>query len=134
MDKLYCLTFYTKPNGDCQEGFHIGLFTTYAEANETKIRYLQEVTGFKDYNCDAEITEVPVIGCSDRLQKVYRFMGWNENKDFDEIDIIQSGCYVDWNQAQVDYEKAQHQTPRQEWVLNCYNIGQCDWREGFVRL
>lgn len=133
MDKLYCLTFY-KNNDGYRDGFHIGLFSTHEEATETKIRYQKEVCGFKDYSCEAEITEVPIIGCGENLQQVYRYEGWNVNEDFDEIDIIKSDCYIDRNQAQEDYEKAQRRIVREEWVFNCHIIGQCDWQEGFVFL
>jgi len=92
MKKLYCLTFYTQPNGTYRDGFHIGLFRTYTEAKNVEKRYQVEITGFKDYECDAEITEVPIIGNITDMLCVYRYVGWNENEDFDEVDIIESNC------------------------------------------
>lgn len=65
MKKLFCLTFYDLPDGDYRDGFHIGLFATYEEAATVAARYHKEVAGFKDYYCEAEITEVPVIGSCD---------------------------------------------------------------------
>ena len=80
---------------------------------------------------------MPVIGSESidmEPQQVYRFQGWNVNEDLDEIDIWESDCYVSWEQAQADYEKAQIKMPREEWTLNRYVIGQCDWQEGFIRI
>ncbi len=133
MNKLFCLTFYTQPNDDYREGFHIGLFSSREEAVAVELHYRKEVTGFKDYDCDAEITEVPIIGSCNTGFDVYRFEGWNRNEDFDEVDIIESNCYFDQSQAESDFKKAQSKTPRQEWAFNRHTIGQCDWQEGFIR-
>ncbi|MBQ2996030.1 MAG: hypothetical protein IJE22_02185 [Oscillibacter sp.] len=131
MNKLFCLIFYTCRDGDYREGFHIGLFKSREEAKAIELRYRKEVAGFKA--CDAEITAVPVIGAYTDEAIVYRYVGWNENEDFDEVDLIESACYMDLTEAEADYKKAQSATPRQEWVLNRHTIGQCDWKEGFVR-
>lgn len=137
MRKLYCLTFYAQSGNEYWESFHIGLFAAREEAESVKEHYRKEIQGFKDYDCKAEITEVPVIGSESidmEPQQVYRFQGWNVNEDLDEIDIWESDCYVSWEQAQADYEKAQIKMPREEWTLNRYVIGQCDWQEGFIRI
>lgn len=133
MKKLYCLNFYSQPNGDYREGFHIGLFWTYDEAKRIAVRYKKEVPGFKDYDCDEEITEVSIIGDEEQVSCVYRYTGWNENENFDEVDIIESDCYVDHSKAEEDYHCAQSALDRKEWALNRHVIGQCDWQEGFVR-
>lgn len=133
MKKLYCLKFYTQPNDDYREGFFIGLFWTYDKAKEVELLYRKEVPGFKDYDCEAEITEVPIIGEATQITCVYRFQGWNENEDFDEVDIIESDCYVDYVTAEKQYYEAKRKLQRKEWVLNRYIIEECDWKEGFVR-
>lgn len=137
MRKLYCLTFYAQSGNEYWEGFHIGLFAAREEAESVKEHYRKEIQGFKDYDCKAEITEVPVIGSENmdmEPQRVYRFQGWNVNEDLDEIDIWESDCYVSREQAQADYEKAQIKMSREEWTLNRHVIGQCDWQEGFIRI
>ena len=137
MRKLYCLTFYAQSGNEYWDSFHIGLFAAREEAESVKEHYRKEIQGFKDYDCKAEITEVPVIGSENmdmEPQRVYRFQGWNVNEDLDEINIWESDCYVSREQAQADYEKAQIKMSREEWTLNRYVIGQCDWQEGFIRI
>lgn len=133
METLYCLTFYSNPNGDYREGFRIGLFRTREEAQSVERRYREQVPGFRDYDCEAEITPVPVIGdCSGEC--VYRFVGWNENKDLDEVDILDSDCYADLHQAETAFQKAQETRPRAQWELDRWIIGKCHWQDGFVRV
>ena len=134
MDKLYCLTFFTSPNGNDRAGFHIGLFQTYDEAKRVAAHYQNEVPGFKDYPCDAEITQIPVIGDVADGMSVYRYVGWNEDEDDNESDILESDCYADPAQAENAYRKAQTEFPRAEWALNRHIIGKCDWQEGFARI
>lgn len=137
MRKLYCLTFYAQSGNEYWDSFHIGLFAAREEAESVKEHYRKEIQGFKDYDCKAEITEVPVIGSENmdmEPQRVYRFQGWNVNEDLDEIDIWESDCYVSREQAQADYEKTQIKMSREEWTLNRHVIGQCDWQEGFIRI
>lgn len=133
MDKLYDLTFYSNPNGDYEDSFFIGLFLTQAEAEIVAERYRKEVPGFKDYDCDYRIAAFPVIGDADSIERVYRFIGWNTNEDLDEVDIIISSCFTARERAETEYQTAQEKYPREEWTLDCYTIGHCDWREGFVR-
>lgn len=134
MEQLFSLMFYTQPNSTYRDGFHIGFFRTYEEAKMTELFYRKEVLGFKDYPCDAEITEVSVVGPNrNDVNCIYCYVGWNVNEDLDEIDIIESHCYTDRAQAENDYKKAQTQFSREEWALNCYMIGERHWQEGFVR-
>lgn len=134
MTKLFCLTFYTQPNDGYREGFRVGLFRTYDEAKRVELLYRRAVPGFKEYACDSEIAEVPVIGeTKEETDCVYRYVGWNENEDLDETDIIESDCYTDVGQAEKACETAQVQFARKAWTLNRCIIGQCNWREGFVR-
>ena len=37
-------------------------------------------------------------------------------------------------QARAELEAARQRLPRQEWSLDCYQVGQCLWTEGFVRI
>lgn len=128
---LYCLTFYDEFGGS-REGFRIGLFASREEAAAVAARYRREIEGFRTYDCAAEITEVPVVG-GHSAQAVYRFAGWNEDSDGNETDVLESPCYGSQAQAAQDLEQAKRETPRQEWAMNLWTIGQCHWQEGFVR-
>ena len=132
MRELFCLTFYNRSNENDRGGFHIGLFRSPEEARAVELRYRKEVAGFKDHICEAEITAVPVRGIYSGEKCVYRYTGWNENKDFDAVDIVESDCYIDPAEAEADYKKAQSVSPRQEWALDHHVIGACDWQEGFT--
>ena len=132
MNHVYCLTFFVYPGEE--KRFHIGLFRTKEEAECVRARYKREVAGFRDHKCEGKIREVPVIGDNGALHTVYRYAGWNENEKYDEIDVIESDCYVSLEQARAELERAKKQTPRQEWALDCCVIGQCDWQEGFTRV
>ena len=132
MDTVFDLTFYINDD-DYEDGFHIGLFATREDAEAVAARYISEVPGFKDYDCTPSVIAFPVIGRSDHTQQVYRFLGWNTNEVMDEVDIIISSCFVNRNEAEKALSQAKEGTPREEWVLNCHTIGQCDWSEGFAR-
>lgn len=134
MQKLFSLTFYNRSNGDDCEGFHIGFFKSYEEARMVELHYRKEIAGFKDCPCDAEIIRVPVVGAYTGEANVYRYVGWNETGEFDAVDVVESNCYIHLLEAEAAYKKAQAETPRQEWALNRYTVGECDWQEGFVHL
>ena len=106
-NSVYCLTFLIPGQ---ESGFHIGLFRTKEEAEGARERYKREVAGFMEYECQGKIAEVPVIGSDGALHTVYRYAGWNENEDYDEIDIIESDCYVSLEQARAELERAKKQT------------------------
>ena len=133
MKKLYALRFYSTPDGAHREAFHIGLFRSRAEAEAVEANYRKAVAGFKEYACDAEIAEVAVVGEAEGAACVYRYVGWNEDADLDEVDVIEGDCYVDRGQAAEALERARATYPRKEWALNAHAIGRCDWPEGFVR-
>ena len=75
-----------------------------------------------------------MIGRRGNTMQVYRFWGWNVNDAADEVDILESDCYTNRADAEAACKKAQIATPREEWALDTYTIGQCDWQEGFVRI
>lgn len=137
MGKLYNLTFYTTVEEEYlnqyRDGFDIGLFASREDAEAVKARYCKEVMGFKDYDCDSQITEVSVVGNDPAPQQVYRYVGWNTDEYYDEVDVIESVCYISQSQAIMEMGKTEQQTPRQEWALNRYIVGQCAWQEGFTR-
>ena len=60
--------------------------------------------------------------------------GWDEAPDGREEKIWCSECYTDPIQARAELEAARQRLPRQEWSLDCYQVGQRLWTEGFVRI
>lgn len=133
MDVLYDLAICSFPNDDDREWSGIGLFASRAEAEQAAREYLTTVPGFKDYYCEAVITEVPVIGSGKAAGEVFRFMGWNTDVGGDETDISNSPCYVCRQDALAALEEARKTAPRQEWTLDRWVIGERAWQEGFVR-
>lgn len=133
MKPLYNLRFFHSPNGDDREGFQIGVFRTREEAEAVKMRYRREVPGFKDYDCESEIAEVPVVG-EGEADEVYRWQGWNVNEWLDETDILDSVFFIRREDAQASLEQARRRYARMEWGLNRYRIGEeaVGWKEGFV--
>lgn len=130
--KLYRLSFFSDTE-DGFPGFDIGIFQSCEEAERVALRYRQEVPGFKDYDCDPSILGIPVWNDDEVIEKVYIFQGWNWDEQGDEIDCIISSYFVSQREAEEYFAQAQQQIPRQEWVLNCHVIGQCQWQEGFDR-
>lgn len=131
MKPLFNLRFYHSPNGDDRECFQIGVFRTREEAKAVEERYRREVSGFKDYDCEAEITEVPVIG-EGETDVVFCWQGWNIDEYLDEVDILDSEFFIRREDAQASLERAQKKYRRMEWSLNRYEIGEGKWQEGFV--
>lgn len=96
--------------------------------------YLSAVPGFRDYPCTYEITEKTVIGTIPPSGKVYMIWGWDEEENGNEAGIWSSSCYADEQDAQRALEDAQQHINRQEWSLDTYQVGQCLWTEGFMRI
>ncbi len=132
MAYLYELEIQSFPNGEDCERYDIGIFRTRAEAEETAQRYLTEVKGFRDYYCEHTVTETELIGDEDPLI-VHTFFGWNLDDDENEVDIISGSVYTDADAAETAMEAAKQVQSRQEWVLNHWQIGKCEFEEGFVR-
>lgn len=117
-----------------QEGFFIGLFPSRQEARQTAERYLFAVPGFRDYLCTWEITEKTVVGTIGPSRKVHMIWGWDEDEDGNETGIWSSDCYADEAAARRALADAKQRMRRQAWSLDTYQIGQCHWTEGFVRI
>ena len=127
MKILYELSFET----DRKESFQIGMFESRAKAQKQAARYLQTVPGFMDYFCIPHIAEIPCIEPAGN--HVYRFCGWNWDHSGDEQDCIFSSYYGSRETAETEMALAREETLREEWTLDRYTIGQCDWAEGFAR-
>lgn len=129
-ERLYSLTMYN----EWQEGFFIGLFASRGQAEQVGQEYLRDVPGFRDYPCTCEVTEKRVLGEPGPDHRVYLIWGWDEAPDGREEKIWCSECYTDPIQARAELEAARQRLPRQEWSLDCYQVGQRLWTEGFVRI
>ena len=127
---LYSLSLFNER----QKGFFIGLYVSHEKARQIVEHYLSAVPGFRDYPCTYEITEKAVIGTIPPSGKVYMIWGWNEEENGNEAGIWSSSCYADEQSAQRALEDAQQHINRQEWSLDTYQVGQCLWTEGFVRI
>lgn len=127
---LYSLMLFNER----QVGFFIGLFESTDKARQVAERYLSAVPGFRDYPCTYEITEKTVIGTIGPSGKVHMIWGWNEDENGNEAGIWSSGCYADCTQAQRAMDAARQCMNKREWSLDTYQIGQCHWTEGFVRI
>lgn len=117
-----------------KEGFFIGLFASSVEARQVAEHYLSAVPGFRDYPCTYEITEKTVVGSVGPSGKIHVIWGWDEDEDGNETGIWSSGCYADCGDAQRALAEAKRHMRKQEWSLDTYQIGQCHWTEGFVRI
>lgn len=118
-----------------KESFTIGFFSSYGSAEKIAKKYLTEVAGFKDYNVSYHITEKRVIGSADSLPtEVFIICGWNENDELDEIDVIESDCYLNENEAEQKLDELRVSCSRKEWCIDKYIVDECDWQEGFVKV
>ena len=127
---LYSLTRYN----EWQEGIFIGLFASRGQAEQVGQEYLRDVPGFRDYPCTCEVTEKRVLGEPGPDHRVYLIWGWDEAPDGREEKIWCSECYTDPIQARAELEAVRQRLPRQEWSLDCYQVGQCLWTVGVVRI
>lgn len=132
MSYLYELEIQSFPNGEDCERYGIGIFRTEAEAVETAERYLREVKGFRDYYCEYTIRKTELIG-RDNLCFVHTWFGWNVDEEENETDLLCGLMYEEEAAARSAMEAAKVANSRQEWVLNRWQIGKCEWTEGFER-
>ena len=117
------------------ESFNIGFFSSRDKAEKTARRYLNEVNGFKDYKVKYQITEKIIIDSSEGIMPSNLFIvyGWNENDKLDEIDIIESDCYVIEQEAKKKLNELKSSCSRKNWCVDKYTIDECEWKEGFER-
>lgn len=132
MALLYELEMQSFPNGDGCERYGIGIFRTREDAEETARRYLAGVKGFRDYYCEYTVREAALIG-DESGGLVHTWEGWDLDEDENEIDILSGLFYTVPAEAESAMEAAKAENDRQEWVLNCWEIGRCEWTEGFIR-
>lgn len=132
MTCLYELEIHAFYNGEDFERYGIGIFRNKKDAEKAAKRYLKDVRGFRDYYCEYTITEHELVG--DPLSAhAYSYFGWNSDDQGNEYDIVSGLMYADMEAAEVAMETVKDAYERQEWALRQWEIGKCEWAEGFVR-
>lgn len=118
------------------EDFYIGLFETEQQAEDTAQHYLKNVKGFCDFPCTYRIVEKDVIGdFNSRISDfLWTVQGWNTNENLDEVDIIESPCFLTEGQADAELPVMKKKYQRAEWTVTRWKLGALEWREGFVRM
>lgn len=137
MNKLFSLTLTDTELSyeNFSEDFFIGIFATKQEAEAAARYYLENVKGFCDFPCTKKIKEKQIADCSAEAcpSVVWIANGWNENEFYDEVDIIESDCFISEENGRAELEKLQKAFPRQEWTFVQWKIGELFWQDGFVR-
>ena len=67
------------------------------------------------------------------LADLFVIYGWNENDEFDKVDIIESSCYAVKHEAEKKLNELKSNYCRKEWCIDKYIIDECNWKEGFVK-
>lgn len=118
------------------EDFEIGIFLTEQQAQETAQYYLKNIRGFCDFSCTYRIVKKEIAdNWNDSIpETVWTVQGWNINADFDEIDIVESACFLTKKHAKEELKRMRKLYQRTEWVLAKAIIGDLQWRDGFVRM
>lgn len=118
------------------EDFYIGLFETEKQAEDTAQYYLKNVKGFCDFPCTYRIIKKEVIGDfnGNKYDFIWIVQGWNLNENLDEIDIIESPCFLTEEQASSELQVLKEKYQREEWALDQYIIGALEWYDGFVKM
>ena len=117
---------------DYKEEFNIGFFKSKEEATEIAQYYIKNIEGFKDYPCEYRIIEKQIIG---NLKKnIWMIQGYDFNENEDEINIIESQCYSNKEQAEKDLENYKKQYNRQNWYISNWIVEKKYNEQGFSRM
>ena len=118
------------------EDFEIGIFKTEKEAEEIAQYYLENVQGFCDYPCTYRIEKKEVVDNFEHVEPdiIWDVQGWNENEYGDEIDIVESACFLTKERAETELQMMKKKYQRSEWVVSRLKIGELHCRDGFVRV
>jgi hypothetical protein len=66
--------------------------------------------------------------------EVFMVHGWDMNENMDEIDIVESSCFVSEAHANAELDRMKIVQPRDEWIINRWRIDETHWQEGFERV
>lgn len=118
------------------EDFFIGIFAERQQAEETAHYYLQNVAGFDEYTCTYRIVpkEIKDNTVDSIPLSVWIVQGWNVNDEWDEVDIVESDCFLTKNHAEDEMRIMKKSVSRTEWNIDRWTVGECNWREGFARI
>lgn len=133
MRQLYDLDLYTWCNGDEMHTCGIGVFATRQEAELTAQRYLSEVQGFCDYYCEYSVREAPLLGSRSDVTRVWTYEGWDETDSIYAVNILNGPFYTSRAAAREAMKAAKAEHTRQHWLVLDHQIGECAWKEGFIR-
>ena len=119
-----------------REDFFIGLFGTRAQAEAVAAHYLKQVPGFCDYDCTYRVEEKAIHDTQGESLPdfVWQFAGWDETKDGEPVNIIESDFFLTEEQATFELDYLKLQCPHQEWCIHRHKIGEMLWQNGFVRV
>lgn len=129
---LYELEIQSYSNGEECQRYCIGYFRSQKDAQKVAKRYLKEVRGFRDYYCEYSIREHELVG-EFIAGFVHTYVGWNVDEDGNEYDIVEGLLYAKAEAAEAAMDSVQDSFERQEWKLQRWQVGKCEWAEGFVR-
>ena len=117
------------------EDFFIGIFAAKRQAEETARYYLANIQGFCDVPCTYRIDEKEIIDNfgNSMPDSVWIVQGWNVNDNFDEVDVVESDCFLTEERAKAEMRVMKEKFPRTEWNIDRLTVGKCGWCEGFVR-
>ena len=120
---------------DYSEDFMIGLFRIRSKAEQTAAFYLQNIKGFCEYPCTYSILEKSIVDMQTaEPDEVFLVQGWDTDENQDEINVIESSCFVSEAEAKAELERMKSAQPRAEWVINRWEIDQAHWQEGLERV
>ena len=111
--------------------FDIGFFRTRDEAQVVAHRYLSEVRGFRDFYCEASISE-ETLDADTEPEFVYTFFGTDEDDFGNAIGIAGPHCYADRERAEAALTDAMSMSPEKIWAIRPWQIGKCEWSNGFT--
>lgn len=137
--------------GNYKEEFCIGIFSAHEKAEAVAEHYLREVEGFKDYPCNYRIAEKKVFCAGNRencrpeneggqnrpctaADEVYMVYGWDENKEGDEVHMVESDCFMTELSAKQEMVMMKQMYARACWCISRFRVDESNWREGFVRV
>lgn len=125
---LYKLIYRRYIEDDITSTFLIGFFDSEAMAKQVKKIYLHK-PGFSEYGDNFIIDEYELKA---NVTKVYYAQSeYFDSKQMCDI-IMEIGLYDNEMEAQVAVSKERRVHSAQTYNIDCYNLNEMNWQEGFV--